>query len=775
VAAATLAPFGGPAASAAPFTQAYPFTGSPAGTAGWVALDTPSPNPWYTSSIGTGGMRMAPTGNGGQVYDNAYRSGFQVDAPAGATITRAVLSDVDARQEDRQRTRINLLPQPHTDVLNGSEPWGKSTTLDGDTLTGTIALTPAPGGTATGLQIRHFPVACGNADLSQPPCAPVPSTTGAHANIGGVTLTLDDPSGPVAGLAGPAGGWTNASTAQVNASGSDPQSGVARLSVQVRSGSATRTETLGTWSQDTTGATLPGRATARNADASIALPRTGSATITTIARNGADVDAASAPITVQVDRVASRITWPKVLQGGQTATVRDAESGIGALAVTLDDRPVATQCAPGAKQCKVKIPTSADGALRITATDVAGNRTSERRAVVPRPRSGPGADGGGAKDRPRKSPRKPGSRKPSASYCKRHPAAKVCRSGPDGGRGKRPKDARDRRAPRGTKISRARTRAGKPGGRACRVRRLALSGAGSFAIGVECRGDKVLGRGDTFTGSCQGKKNSKPYRNCRYQVQLLRPHGKTSGSYCAIVPLESSNAHPSTPKGPGRAPKGRKNAPYFKARKSACNDEIRKICVASFRDLPKNRVARFKQECNHPRRYYLPLAATAAIINGKKDNAAPVNLNEAYLAQKGNKLPVCAGVNPMAGRPKRGTNPAGPGGAAATSVTCDRSMVITKAKRLGWRWLTKDGKYVMASLNRLDEAAFGGARWAFIPVEAIIGPNPPASVPERAKLLCQTGQKPGEPPPRITIAGRAESPIEFANWGNVQVCNAKNE
>jgi len=431
--------------SAASFTQPYPFTGAPAGTAGWTTLDIPSPNPWYTSSIGTGGLQMAPTGNGGLVYDNGYRSGFQINAPAGATITRAVLGGVDALQADRQRTRINLLPQPSTGQLDGTEPWAKATDVDGDTLTGTITLTPQPGFTAaTGLQVRHFPVACGDPNLGQPPCAPVSAATTAHARAQSVTLTLDDPSAPTATLSGPAGGWTNATSATVTAGGQDPQSGISRLSLTVKSGSSTRRPVIGTWNQDTTGNSIPGRATTRSGPSTLTLPRSGTVTVTSVARNGAGTESTSTPITIRVDRTAPTITWPRKLEGGQSATVRDSESGLANLTARVGSKTVTTSCAAGAKQCKVKIPTTADGTLRITTTDQAGNDTDGQRTVIPRPRGG-GPGGGGSKGGAKKPPtRKPGSKKPTASYCKKHPSAKAC--GPERGSLKPPRvsDSRGR-------------------------------------------------------------------------------------------------------------------------------------------------------------------------------------------------------------------------------------------------------------------------------------------------------------------------------------------
>lgn len=422
-----------PGASAAPFTQAYPFTGSPAGVAGWTDLGSPTPNPWYTSSIGPGGLRMAPTGNGGLVYDNTgddgqVRSGFQVDAPAGATITRAVLSGVDAVQQHRQRTRVNLLPQPSTGQLTNTESWGRSTINDGDALTSTITLTPLAGSTATGLQVRHLTVACGNPALNQPPCEPVPSNTPAHARVAGVTLTLDDPSAPVATVGLPPGGWTNAGSVAVTASGQDPQSGISRLALQVRSGSATRRPVVGTWPQDTTGATLPGWATSRSGSSNVSLPHTGSVTIATVARNGAQVDATSAPATIRVDRNPPKITWPRKLEGGQSATVRDAEAGLATLNATGDGRAVPTTCAAGAKQCKVKIPTAADGTLRIRATDQAGNGVTSERKVAPKPRRGGGGAGAGKPGRSDVPSKRPGGSKPGRAYCVKHPTSRACRA-----------------------------------------------------------------------------------------------------------------------------------------------------------------------------------------------------------------------------------------------------------------------------------------------------------------------------------------------------------
>lgn len=415
-----------PCAAAAPFEQSYPFTGPAAGTAGWSNLDNPSPNPWYSSSIGVGGMSMQATGNGGLIYDNAYRSGFQFQAPAGTTITRAVLGGVDARQEDRQRTRINLMPQPSSDVLTGSESWGKQTVDDGDTLSGAITLTPQPGFTpSSGLQVRHYPVACGNPGLGQPSCAAVPASTLGRARIASVTVTLDDPTPPVATLNGPAaGGWTNASSVPVSVSGQDEQSGISRIGAVVKVGSATRRPTLGSWTQDTSGNSLPGWTTSQTATGTVALPRKGTVTIAGTVRNGAQAESTTGTVTMRIDRTAPQISWPKKLQGGQTVTVRDGESRLASLTATLNGRPLRTTCPAGSKQCKVKIPTTAGGTLGVEAADVAGNVTSGERTVKRAPKTGTGkrGSGGGSKKR---GPKK-GSSKRSQAYCKKHPKAKGC-------------------------------------------------------------------------------------------------------------------------------------------------------------------------------------------------------------------------------------------------------------------------------------------------------------------------------------------------------------
>jgi hypothetical protein len=767
---------GAPGASAAPFAQSYPFSGAASGSAGWASLDNPAPNPWYVSSIGAGGLRMAPTGNGGLIYDNAYRSGFELQAPAGATITRAVLSGVDALQQDRQRTRINLLPQPSTGALDGTESWGRSTTDDGDTLTGTLTLTPQAGSTATGVQIRHYPVACGDPGLGQPACAPVPTSTTAHARVAAVDVTLDDPSAPSATVAGPAGGWTNATSAPITASGADAQSGISRLALRVRAGSSTRTQTLGTWDQDTSGSSLPGWSTTRDASSSVTLPRSGTVTITAIARNGANTESASAPVIVRIDRVAPKITWPKRLQGGQTATVRDAASGLGTVTATIGGKAVKVTCAAGAEQCKVGIPTTARGRIRIGGTDQAGNSTVAERDVVPGGKAG--ASGGGGSG---KGSGKRGSRKPTASYCKKHPRARAC-AGSNPGRGGQGRPGRA--APRGIKLSKA---GGKPASKdkvpgGCKQRRLTLTAAGSFAVNNFCTGDKVLSRGDTFAGPCQGK-NSKgrPYGRCRYQVQAIRPHAAPKGSYyCAVVPLDRSNANPG-PKGTGigTAPKGRKRDPAFRKGKSRCNREIRDTCEGAYKNCKKALVAAGKAKCKG-KRYYIPVAAVAEMTNGSPDAAKRIPLNAAYIAARRNQLPVCAGVNPMGDLPKaprkHGRNASGPADEHANRM-CSESVAIDPAGAfVQWRWITKDGKYVMSRVSGAGgRPVFGASHWAFIPVEAIIGAPAPSSPRARAVLLCSLspGSIPeGQTAPTIKNAGRDAMPAKnMHSWGNVSVCS----
>jgi hypothetical protein len=509
-----------PAAPAATFTQPYAFSGSEDGIAGWVDLDNPSPNPWYTSSIGAGGIRAVPTGNGGLVYDNAYRSGFEVDAPAGATITKAVLSGVDALQQDRQRTRINLLPQPSTDTLTGTEPWGRSTVLDGDVLQGTITLT-LPGTPATGLQIRHFPVACGDPSLNQPACGPVAPDTAAHARVASVALTLDDPSAPVSSATGPGGAWTKATSVDVTAKGEDPQSGIARLELQTKAGSSTRTTVLGTWAQDTSGDLYPGWVTSRSRATSVPLPRSGTVTITTSSRNGASTDAVSAPLTVRVDRIDPTITWPRKLQGGQSVSVRDPDSGLASVTTELNGRRVDSPCTTGAEQCRIRIPNTAKGRLAITATDVAGNATNGSRTVLSRPGSS-GSSPGGSK--------KPGSRKPTTAYCKKHPTARACKGA---AKPLRPKPPRGKAGQRLVKLKGQPKKAGKrlpkcSKKRPCkgpiagldRTYQTVRNYTGSYVIGATALGDEWVGYRapghQTLLGHVRSDANPRAYSGCGF-------------------------------------------------------------------------------------------------------------------------------------------------------------------------------------------------------------------------------------------------------------------
>ncbi|MEV4420477.1 hypothetical protein AB0L40_10950 [Patulibacter sp. NPDC049589] len=616
---------------------------------------------------------------------------------------------------------------------------------------------------------------------------------GHHARVAGVTLTLDDPSPPTATINGPAGGWTTASSAPVTAGGQDPQSGISRLGLVVKTGGSTRRPVVGTWNQDTTGGSLPGWATTRSSPSTIALPRTGTVTVATVARNGAGTESTSTPITIRVDRTAPTITWPKKLQGGQTATIRDTQSGIATLTAKINSKTATTNCTPAAKQCKVKIPTTANGTLRITTTDQAGNDTTGQRTVRPRPKGGGGGpgSGGGSKGGAKKPPaRKPGSKKPTASYCKKHPLAKACTGA---SAGSSPIRRQDRATPRGTKVSKVSKAKKSSVPRGCRQRALALSGAGSFAINNLCSTDDILWRGKPFKGTCQGKHDVKvkgkikrvPYVGCRYQVQQIRPQGQRSGYYCAIVPLESTNANP----GPAGSGIGKSSGKKLKVKvskgKDPCSKDLRKMCSDGYKDCKKSLVAEYIKRCKS-KKPYIPLSAMAAMVNASTSAGTTIDLNLEYLTARKYQLPLCTGVNPMPDKPgtkkpKRGQNASGPVGDSQITFTCADALPIDQppaaaagqpplppppTPKASWRWLSKDGKYVMV---RFGPEVLGGSHWSFVPVEALLGPAPPAAVSARAKALCRLSEQLTDPTqnPTITIAGQH---TKVPQWGNVQVC-----
>jgi hypothetical protein len=577
---------------------AYPWNAGAAGTAGWESANNPADPTWFSTSIGVGGIAVRPTGAGGAVYGSGTRGGFRFTAPGDATIVSATMRGVTGRQADQLRARVYLAPQPGDDGAPGpTSTWGKETSNADPLLDSVFTLTPDAASTAgTPTELRTWLRArpCGTLPS---PCADVPANSPARMNIGSVTMTLDDPSGPSFSLDEPTGGdWTNASSVTVTLDADDTESGIRQLHVTADGGASPSDAIPGQWNQDLSGNTLPPFPVSPSTTQDIALPPLGDVQISADATNGAGVTNTDAA-TIHVDRVAPQIIWPHALIGGQTVVVRDRGAGLADHAVDVDGdalEPMSCATSSAGSSCAYRIPSDTDGDVTASGTDHADNTTEATRTFTPlpgrpaQPAGGgngtktPNPDGDGDDEDIDQSGPPIGSTAGNSScslsgasdhcdepatpaWCAAHQQSTACQSidptrcNPMAS-GRRcvatynaNGTAKRLRSPASGGPEATTPDATKPVIDKCATNKgtvMNLSAKGSFAIGHYCGvRDTVQFAGRKVRGKCQGGANGAD--NCTYQLDEMQPLGalpddalageERGEPVCVLFPLDISN------------------------------------------------------------------------------------------------------------------------------------------------------------------------------------------------------------------------------------------
>ncbi|WP_210492655.1 hypothetical protein [Patulibacter sp. SYSU D01012] len=246
-------------AGARPWAAEYDWQASSrTGYENWVAEESVpgsgQPLPFYRTYLGGApaqigrGLAIAPLG--GRVYDNgdpASQTGgpgliLRWAVPGASRITAARFDDVRYRNaNDGQYLRLRLAgPGGHQDVDLGPDfdEEDANTTYSRGPYTQTV-----PGG-GTSAELWMFTV-CGSAPQGEPGpfrCPTIAAGTPTFGRLGSARLTLDDPDQPALAVdASPAidDGWVNKRrTQRLQITAADPSSGIQRIRVQVRAGTA---------------------------------------------------------------------------------------------------------------------------------------------------------------------------------------------------------------------------------------------------------------------------------------------------------------------------------------------------------------------------------------------------------------------------------------------------------------------------------------------------------------------------------------------------------
>lgn len=382
---------------ASSFTYTYDWADTTYGAAGW---DAQNQAPWYSASFTPGsGIKVAPTPNGSNPYEWDAAPGLTggkwvFTAPGAAQITSAGIAGLSGKYDADQRQRIQFDGQGFAaipaysgcllDPANNPVTWGRVLCDPGDAWNSeAFTLTPPPGASATELRLWNYPKPC---HATGPPCQVVTGTDNPFGSLRRALITMDDPTTPNVTLAAAtAGGWTRATSLPISASGSDTDSGIAQLMVIAKGAQGKRL----TYRPDAKHKTprQPGQPALRASRAfsyTMRLPNAGSVSISSRTVNGAGDQAASAPVTVQVDRARPVIRWPSQLKSGSRVQVIDAASGIQASSID----GAAGRCLSGSKNCGLVIPKGAEGQVTVVVTDAAGNtRRETRRQMIKRSRA----------------------------------------------------------------------------------------------------------------------------------------------------------------------------------------------------------------------------------------------------------------------------------------------------------------------------------------------------------------------------------------------------
>lgn len=394
------------AADAKTYSLTYDFGNPRSGNAGWRADNAPPGNTpeggWYSSTFGVGpGLRIVPVGRGDTPYDQV-RGTWSLDVPEGASLKRARVEGLSGRAADRQIGRAWLsglvpdFPEPRPSSVSREIRQAGGTPLQWDDAA--FSLTAPAGVTARGFSLWLYTNPCGTPTLGD--CQPVPPNTAAFVSLRKVTLTVDDPSKADATIDGLGDGtlWTSSRDIDLRVAGSDPQSGIAKITAEVRTASGTRRLELGEWRPDTLGATpreapKPPLATDRAVSRSLTAASSGRTRVTIRTTNGTGATTVSRG-EVRVDREKPTITWPRTLKPGAAVVLRDGDSGAAEARLVIGERVVQDSCAKGAKRCVVRLPDDLPSRATVEAkiTDVAGNaRTASRRAAKNGNEPDPGA------------------------------------------------------------------------------------------------------------------------------------------------------------------------------------------------------------------------------------------------------------------------------------------------------------------------------------------------------------------------------------------------